>query len=429
MKKLFVSFTLFFAFLQFTQAQPVLQDTNVAWSILTYPVHEIFNSPDGRFIFVNQNEMSMFSKIDAMTGAIIDSVKGKGLIFGISPDWRYLYTRGGTFESIKKLDINTYSAVDSINDMQDIKDTNKYFGGPASVWDAKISQYGKIFVAIGYGKYIFAILDTDNLEIINKKLTTDISDSVEGAPILAVSPNGNNLILHVVSHAFDKFSQNWHQWDSVYVFDTKTLQPQKIIFHGLVSQIWDLKFSPDGKYLGLNWEGIFNLYNTQDFSLYKNMNISHAIDFSNDSKIIALSIGSEIHFYNLSDFSELCTKTAYSTTALKFTNDDKFIYDYNRANIFLTKSKSCAVVGVSNLNPIKNVVLSVNPITNELIIQNLPYNFGIFDYQITDVKGRIIIAESIEILNNQSKISIKNLTNGVYFLTLNNVSYKFMVAR
>jgi hypothetical protein len=430
MKKFFVLIVIITAMWQIAQAQPVPQDTNVAWSVFTMPIHEIFNSPDGKFIYCNQNDIPRFIKIDAMTGQIIDSVGGKGLISGFSPDWKFIYTHYSTFESIKKLDINTYKAVDSIDNMQDIKDTNfildKQFQHSGGLGDMKLTQDGRIIVSITYGKYILAILDANNLEIINKKLTSEVNDSLILASTLSVSPMNDYFVLQQDYQAYDKIKHQWFPWYKIYVWDLKTLKPIKEIFNQCCL-FYDFKFSPDGKYFGLNYQGLLSIFNTENFSLYKQMNISHAIDFSNDSKNIAISIGSEIHFYNLIDFSEICTQTAYSTITLKFSSDNKFIYDFSAATGNLAKSKACVETDVKELNPIKDVVLTVNPITNELLIKNLIY--GIYDYKITDVKGRVLIAENIEILNEQGKINIKVLPNGIYFLSLNKVSYKFMVSR
>ena len=168
MKTNMIFFLIFLTTIFLQQAKAGGTDTNVVWSSFMLPVNDIFNSPDGRFVYVNQYEDSRFSKIDAMTGVVIDSVIGKGLISGFSADWKYIYTHYGTFASIKKLDINTYQAVDSIDNLQDITEPNKTFHTSVNVTDLKLSQDGRIFVAISYGKYMLAILNANNLEIIGK---------------------------------------------------------------------------------------------------------------------------------------------------------------------------------------------------------------------------------------------------------------------
>lgn len=418
MKKLL--FLVFFTFLSFWQTADAGADTNLVWSTPTFFVDNIFISPDGKYLYGNQNNKSRFIKIDANNGVILDSIVGKGLISGFSPDWKYIYTFYSTFSSIKKLDINKYIEVDSIKNMQDIKD--------GLILNMKVSNDNRLVLAIGSGKYIFVILDGNNMEIIDKKLKHDISDSLNGPNALAISPNSNYFIAEQNYQAVDSINHKAIFWSKEMVWDLNTLQPIKQI--NTQTSYWDFKYSPDGKFFAMNSYDNFSLYKTEDYTLIKQMKISHALDFSNDSKFISISISDSIYFFNLSNFIESCSQTADRVLSMKLNSDNSILYFYDAKYGYLRKINSClSKTGFYDPKLTIPPIIYVNVVSNELIINNYQDKDGIYSYKITNLKGDNLISNNIEINNHQAIIGLPALPTGIFFLTLNNVSHKFIVTR
>ncbi|MGA2296359.1 MAG: T9SS type A sorting domain-containing protein [FCB group bacterium] len=431
--KLILSFVMLFAICQVTEAQPKPQDDS-AWSVnIGYGIYKIFPTPDGKYLYCNEDDLGRFVKIDALTGQVVDSIEGKGLIAAISQDWKYIYICYNLLKHIKKMDINSYQFIDSVDDMQDIN-------GTYNLNDVKLTPDGQLIIGFYYGKYLLVFLDANNLEIKNKLLTTDYTRGLEliGVVNIDVSPKGDYF---VADYGFSGADTVNHQpipfdWDEDWVWDLKSLNPVKRIFSDSIlidGYRWPLsefKFSPDGNYFGMVRSDHSRIFNTNGFSLLKEMGISRTLDFDNTNKYLIASEGANLHFFALKDFTDICSQVAYSTLTFDLSTDNRFIYDFSGATGNLTKSKSCIDnVSVKEIIPEKNPIIIFNPTSNILILKELNFEDNIYEYKIINIRGEVVAKDNITIINHQCNLDVKNLLSGVYFLLINNFSFKFSIER
>lgn len=124
----------------------------------------------------------------------------------------------------------------------------------------------------------------------------------------------------------------------------------------------------------------------------------------------------------------ICTQPTHSTTSIKLSANDKFIYTYNGSDKYLEKARSCIDYTGITLQEISTNI-QITQKDNNLLISNLVLSDKIYQYQITDILGNTTQNGSFEINNGNGNLNIEKLLSGTYFLTINNESYKFMVVR
>lgn len=73
------------------------------------------------------------------------------------------------------------------------------------------------------------------------------------------------------------------------------------------------------------------------------------------------------------------------------------------------------------MKPINNVVIFQNPIKSELNIRRNNKLNGDIDVAIYDVQGKIITTRILK--NDETKINIESLLNGIYFVKVTSENY------
>ena len=407
-------------------------DENIVWSKFQYPIQELFTGPDTNFIYANQWDLWRFVKIDVNTGDIIDSVYNKGMICGLSDNGNFIYTRLGHLESIKKLDIKSYQEVDSIDNLQDCNDGNPLFGREkARVMGMKLSNDERLIVHLMDGKYAFIILDANNLEIQSKKLCSDISDSLISMKDIAISNRNDYFICHQLYYWLDSINMQFKSNVEVHVWDLQTLKPiGKTLYFGPMSKFYIFTFSPDGKYVFIR-DSVLHIYETNNFELINTMNATRCIDFTEDGNSFLINLDPIMQYWNIFDFSIICTQPTHSTLSMKLSLYDKYLYKYNAATHHLIKAESCLLTDI-NENPIVSTgKTKIHQELNSLIIEGLETETIVFPflYTISDIKGNIIQQGEADYVGTLIRIDISNLINGVYFISFADYTHKFSVVR
>ncbi len=433
MKKYFAFLVIGFLTLFFTSMNAV-QDSNVVWSTNIWPVNEIFNHPDSNFIFINQNQLKRFAKIDARTGIIVDSIYNKGMVMGISKDNKYLYTRGNTLESIKKLDINTFQAIDSIDMIGDVSEFNPLFplSPLVTIQDFKITNDNRILVTLLFGKYLFVVLDANNLEIINKKLTHSVSDNIFGAGSIAISPKNDLCVIQQLYQSLEQVPDP-PTWQKTIVWDMLKIQPtNKILAEvGAAGNNFQIfTFSPDGKYFFFRFDKL-RIYDTKDFSIFKEIDATRCIDFTSNKDFFVINLDPVLEYFNFSNFGLRCTQPIQSTGTFKMSIDDKYVYIfiYDGSTYNLIKSKSCINYTTVVDNTVSTPKITLNLPENELLITDRSLMDILYSYSITNINGKIVQSGKLEMIEGQGRIYLKDFQSGAYFLIINNISYKFIITR
>ena len=373
------------------KSPPNIQAADTIWTNQEHNlagVDETFNSPDTNFMFANCFR-EYFIKIDLRNGHVIDKIGGKGIIGGISADGKYIYTYGDNL-NVYKLEINTYQLLDSTNNKLDI--TN------GSLEYLRILPDGRLMYSINQGKYLFVILDGNNLEVLSK-IRKDDTKYDYGCNHLAISPKGDYF---VADQAFDiTDSMTSKHWYETWLWDLKTLKPIMKIFDNQ-----DIKntfnFSPDGRLFILDSKYIHYIFKTDSFKIV-NQFYGYCVDFSADSKFITCGLGVNYIIIDTDNIkNQFCGDSTIKfspSRQIKFAKDINYIYYFDIASA-MCKIISC-LTNTGIIEPVRqNNMLYPNPTTNKLTIINSTFLNMNLIYQILTENGIFIFGPRINEIKN-----------------------------
>jgi WD40 repeat protein len=257
---------------------------------------------------------------------------------------------------------------------------------------------------------------------INQKLFLDSIDAYDDNA-LDISPDGLSF-----AHS-SKWTNGGHEYGNLIIRNLNTWEIIKDFdppYNSGTSEglIKDIKFSPDGKYIGIaKWDGTVKVYRTDSLDLYRNFVVygpsidggPTRISFSNNSQYI---------------YAGLFVHDNYTTKLWNIENNELiFTYDCISVDGLDVSSHeyiiSCGAVFINLLTPkwlsVDDDIHKSQSTPSYVISKSSGYNFQ-FDaefidftnYELFDYFGNTVITGK-----NCSEINPENLACGLYFLKIN----------
>jgi len=318
-----------------------------------------------------------------------------------------------------------------------------------SIVNEEFGFFGKAIAITKDDKYIYV----QNNNVSNKNISIydvekgEVVDSISSgcgtAHSLAISPDNKYLaigtgILQRVYPPEYPYEED-RMFDKIVIINLKKNEVIKEFDgpSGTEGEIRELKFSPDGKYLGVaKLDGTVRVYDNFNLELYRKFIICDYSDnlgpftlsFSRDNKYIltglyALDYSTKV--YNIEANNLIKSIKVPSFTGLDATTKDSILTSY---------SSQISLLASSILTDIKDSIKE-NKDTSSIIINkltNLTYQFN-YNHLINNIKlynynGNFINTDNIiKVLNDVIRIETGNLGTGIYFLNINENSKIFKI--
>lgn len=199
-------------------------------------------------------------------------------------------------------------------------------------------------------------------------------------------------------------------------------------------------FSGDTHDAGKLFNDALNIYTLSD----DNFNLTiNALPFIKNVDTIRLAVysynGSNImttehrmEFTGLENFDSnkfIYLLDNYTNTITNLAQTNSYTFNINADNTSWGKNRfkllfSTNALGINSTKSDDNIELYPNPASSEI---NLKFNSnnsnGLYNYQIIDIYGRIVIEGTSEIQNQSSRINIESIASGEYFIKIISDSY------
>ena len=410
MKKFLVLATSVLLLLLFNAYRSLADDSDTLWtkSFVVgsgYVVNALF-APDDKSIYVTSTER--FYELETETGKVIREIPEIRGAKYFSKDGRYAYTY-----DLKKVDMIT-------------KETKGSFVNPLLPWyyyDFDVCENAKMYVGIiKHGTQYplpdstIGIFDTETFEL--KKIIQLPNNYMEK---VAISPDGRFIATNSLYDP-DPTVQTDDEFITT-IWDGKTYEKITQLQRG-GSTI--LKFSQDGKYLGVGGGVDIGIYDTGNWKLINTFTIDgdylHCFTFSNDSKYIYLSgINGGIYIFQIN--SNKLTKIIgpkWGTDILNISHNDLFITGLGGYYTMMWKN---TMTDVSN-NKISTLTITPNPIKDTMIINGLDQ--PVINISIYDLKGNLVYTKSDFLINSSTiRINLSFLYHGTYLLKVKTLDNEF----
>jgi len=196
---------------------------------------------------------------------------------------------------------------------------------------------------------------------------------------------------------------------------------------GTEGKIIEMKFSPDGKYLGVaKLDGTVRLYEMGNFELYRKFVVygysdfygCWKINFSNDSKYLITGLNipniASLKFWDIENDSLAFTynSIAYITLNVLFNN---YILISGISNLVLINPKINTKVKESINKSADTTSIYISKIINN--IKSIDCNMTIKEFKFFDSLGNKIKFNNIQINNiNNILLNVENIQCGIYYL-------------
>ena len=333
-----------------------------------------------------------------------------------------------------------------------------YFGGmyiydylEDSIVNEKFGFLGKAIAITKDDKYIYvqnnsssinniSIYDVEKGEVIDS-----ISSSYGTSHSLAISPDnkylaiGTGKLKRVNPYPDHPDYEEDRMYDKLVIID---LEKKEIIKEfdgpsGTEGEIREIKFSPDGMYLGVaKLDGTVRIYDIFNLELYRKFIICDysdnlgpfSLSFSRDNKYIltglyALDYSTKV--YDIEANNLIKSLKVPSFTGLDATTKDSILTSY---------SSQITLLASNILTDIKDSIKE-NKDTSSIIINKLKnptyqfnYNHLINSIKLYNYNGNSINTDNIiKVLNDVIRIETGNLGTGIYFLNINENSKIFKI--
>jgi WD40 repeat protein len=371
-------------------------------------INAIF-SPDDNSIFVTTTER--FYEVNTLNGTVIREIPEIRGAKYLSSDGRFAYTY-----DLKKVDMLTKLAMGE-------------FKSPLLPWyyyDFDVCENANMYVGIvkhaiqfPFPDSTIGIFDTQTFQL--KKIIQLPKNYMEK---VAISPDGKFIATNSLYEPNVQI-----EGDEVFIttiWDGTTYEKIKQLQLGGSNL---LKFSPDGKYLGVGGGTKIYLYDTENWQLVDTYTIDgfllNSFTFSNDSKYIFLTKpGFETHLYQINPKILIRTfPPQKGSQDIIISNNNKFLISLSGYDVYLLKN---SITSVNAHIEILNFQITPNPIKNLMeITGNIPL---INEIQIYDLKGNLSFSRNNESGNETNLVlDLTTLNNGVYILVLKTIEKDFSI--
>ena len=251
--------------------------------------------------------------------------------------------------------------------------------------------------------------------------TDSTADMGGGALAISISPDGQYIATSSHNYNSDNSSN-----DKLILWNLSDLQIIKDFGPTTLRQINDVKFSPNGKYIGVAREdGTVKVYSMDDYTLYRNFIANEPplgegpvrVCFSNNSSYIYTGLliwnNWTTKMFDISNNELLYTYNTISYNGLDVSINE-FIIAAGSSYICLLSPHWMSVDDSSIKNEnINNLIFSKTFTNNKLFKDEIAdYSYDIYNYL-----GKKIIASVI--ITNQADDILKNLNYGIYYLIFN----------
>jgi len=272
-------------------------------------------------------------------------------------------------------------------------------------------------------------------DIINGKIIDSISSSYGRVHSMALSPNneylaiGTGLLRTVNPDPENPEYEEQRIYDKIEVLKVGTWEIVKEFDgpFGTEGKIIEMKFSPDGKYLGVaKLDGTVRLYEMGNFELYRKFVVygysdfygCWKINFSNDSKYLITGLNipniASLKFWDIENDSLAFTynSIAYITLNVLFNN---YILISGISNLVLINPKINTKVKESINKSADTTSIYISKIINN--IKSIDCNMTIKEFKFFDSLGNKIKFNNIQINNiNNILLNVENIQCGIYYL-------------
>ena len=203
---------------------------------------------------------------------------------------------------------------------------------------------------------------------------------------------------------------------------------------GTEGKINEIKFSPDGKYLGAaKLDGTVRVYDIMNLELFRNFKVCSfypdsgpwVISFSNNSSLLYcgkfLWNNWQTEIFDIKNDKLIKSLEIYSYSGLLVDKNDFILLAYDYYFTFLKPDWLTTIKNTINEKEIINEII-INKTINKSFIYN--YTNFIKDFKFYNYDGTLVnnIENIIKINNDNLNINTENLQLGVYFLVINEVN-------
>ncbi len=312
-----------------------------------------------------------------------------------------------------------------------------------SIINDKFGFMGKTIAITKNDDYLFVqnLNSTPNnisiYDVNNWKSIDSISSGFGVAHSLAISPDDKYLAIGTGKSKIvnpDPENPDYEEermFDKIVIFNLETKEIIKEIegTFGTEGMIRDMKFSPDGKYLGVaKLDGSVRVYEMENFELYRKFIVygysadsgPWIVTFSNDSKYILAGM------YCPSDYT---TKVfdIENYKLYKIVNDAScYSLLLTKDNYLLTAGANISLLGPNWITSVNEIITRKNDTTNIIINKSIKSTIEyenidiIKNYYLYNSYGdKVEFSKNIILFDKTIKIDFKSIQNGVYFLVIN----------
>jgi len=285
-----------------------------------------------------------------------------------------------------------------------------------------------------------SIFDVEKNEFIDS-----ISSGYGAAHSLAISPDNKYLAIATGKYRTVKPDPENPDYEEERMFDKieiLNLETKEVVKefdgpNGTQGMVYNMKFSPDGKYLGVaKLDGTIRIINIEKMELYRSFTVCDYSDylgpwtlsFSKNIKYILTGLFGfdySTKVYNIEANNLIKSIKVPSFTGLDATTKDSILTSY---------SSQITLLASNILTDIKDSIKE-NKDTSSIIINKLKnptyqfnYNHLINSIKLYNYNGNSINTDNIiKVLNDVIRIETGNLGTGIYFLNINENSKIFKI--
>lgn len=326
-----------------------------------------------------------------------------------------------------------------------------YFGGmyiydylKDSIVNEKFGFLGKAIAITKDDKYIYvqnnsvgnkniSIYDVEKGEVVDS-----ISSGYGTAHSLALSPDNKYLAIGtgelrtVNPYPNDPGFEEDRMFDKIEIIDLEKMEIIKEFDgpFGTEGEIREIKFSPDGKYLGVaKLDGTVRVYDMINLELYRSFSVygysDHAgpwvISFSNNSSLLYCGLfiwnNWKTEIFNIESNKLLKSLDIYSYSGLLVDKNDYLLMAHSSSITYFIPNWLTGIIDLNNINKDTNNI-SIYKSTNS--IYKLSNIIEIKSLKFYDYSGEMLNTKNyINFDGNYLIINAENLTLGIYFLIIN----------